>query len=125
MSLIAELRRRQVFRAAAWYAAAAWVVIQVTSTVAPEFGLPEWSVRAVIVAAILGFPIALALAWTFGLTGLGLRREISALPRPDGAAQPTAAAPLWRIPSFWIALALGAGLAVSSQQAWQRIVKPA
>jgi len=53
MSLVTELRRRQVFRAAAWYAAAAWVAIQVASTVIPQFGLPDWLVRAVIVAGRL------------------------------------------------------------------------
>jgi len=128
MSLVTELRRRQVFRAAAWYAAAAWVAIQVASTIIPQFGLPEWSVRAVIVAAVLGLPVALALAWLFDLSELGLRREASA-PRDasDGAsvAAATPTAQLWRIPSFWIALALGAGLAVSAQQAWQKLIRPA
>jgi TolB-like protein len=126
MSLVTELRRRQVFRAAAWYAAAAWVAIQVASTVIPQFGLPDWLVRAVIVAAVLGLPIALALAWSFDLSAMGLRREAaappSAAPREAAAAAP---APLWRVPSFWIALTLGAGLTVSAQQAWQRIVRPA
>jgi TolB-like protein/Flp pilus assembly protein TadD len=125
MSLISELRRRQVFRAAAWYAAAAWVVIQVASTVIPQFGLPEWSVRAVIVAAVLGFPVALGLAWLFDLSALGLRRESNASVTSDGSATQAPTAPLWRIPSFWMALALGAGLAVSAQQAWRRIVRPA
>jgi TolB-like protein/Tfp pilus assembly protein PilF len=124
VSLIGELRRRQVFRAAAWYAAAAWVAIQVASTVIPEFGLPQWSVRAVIVASILGLPVALALAWAYDLSSLGLRREASAPPIADGVADTAAAAPLWRIPSLWIALVLGAGLAVTAQQAWQRVVKP-
>ena len=126
MSLVTELRRRQVFRAAAWYAAAAWVAIQVASTVIPQFGLPDWLVRAVIVAAVLGLPIALALAWSFDLSAMGLRREAGAPPsaasREAAAAAP---APLWRVPSFWIALTLGAGLTVSAQQAWQRIVRPA
>ena len=125
MSLIGELRRRQVFRAAAWYAAAAWVAIQVASTLIPEFGLPEWLVRAVIVASILGLPIALALAWSFDLSSVGPPREVSAPAVTEGVAHITATASLWQIPSFWIALALGAGLAVSAQQAWQRIVKPA
>src|SRR6187402_689898 len=126
MSLVTELRRRQVFRAAAWYAAAAWVAIQVASTVIPQFGLPDWLVRAVIVAAVLGLPVALALAWSFDLSAMGLRREAEApppaAPREAAAAAP---APLWRVPSFWIALTLGAGLTVSAQQAWQRIVLPA
>src|SRR6188474_3579901 len=128
MSLVTELRRRQVFRAAAWYAAAAWVAIQVASTIVPQFGLPDWSVRAVIVAAVFGLPVALALAWLFDLSALGLRRELTAPRDPsDGTAvaAPTLAAPLWRIPSFWIALALGAVLAASAQQAWQRLIRPA
>jgi TolB-like protein len=125
------LRRRQVFRAVAWYAAAAWAAIQVASTVFPEFGLPEWSVRAVIVAALLGLPVAVALAWWFDVSALSLRRE-SAAPGPsapgderDRRAEEPSAAQLWRTPSFWIALVLGAGVAVSAQQAWQRVIRPA
>jgi hypothetical protein len=68
---------------------------------------------------------ALALAWAFDLSSVGPRREVSARSATDGLAHTTAMASLWQIPSFWIALALGAGLAVSAQQAWQRIVKPA
>ncbi len=128
MSVISELRRRQVFRAAAWYGGLAWLAIEVADTVFPRFGLPEWSVRAVIVAAILGLPLALALAWSFDLSRLGLRRELpTARDVRDQLAVAAAApaAPLWRIPSFWIALALGAGLAVSAQQAWLKLVRPA
>jgi hypothetical protein len=75
MSLVSELRRRPVFRAAAWYTAAAWVAIQVASTVIPQFGLPAWSVRAVIVAAVLGLPIALALALQRAVAEQGWRRS--------------------------------------------------
>jgi len=122
MSFVSELRRRQVFRTAAWYGGIAWIAIEVANTVFPNFGLPQWSVRAVIVAALLGLPLVLALAWWFDLSAEGLRRESSAPPVPDFA--PVAAAPVWRIPSFWIALALGIGLAISAQQAWQRLVRP-
>src|SRR5512145_2461557 len=127
MSFVSELRRRQVFRAAAWYGGLAWLAIEVANTVFPQFGLPEWSVRAVIVAAFLGLPVALALAWSFDLSTMGLRREVDATPPAapaEGGHAATAAAPsaLWRIPSFWIALAIGAGVAISAQQAWQRIV---
>ena len=101
MSIVSELRRRQVFRAAAWYGGLAWLAVEVTDTVFPRFGLPEWSVRAVIVAAVLGLPVALVLAWSFDLSGTGLRRE-AATGTPVGAAGP--AARIWRIPSLWIAL---------------------
>jgi hypothetical protein len=62
MSIVSELRRRQVFRAAAWFGGLAWLAVEVADTVFPRFGLPEWSVRAVIVAALLGLPVALVLA---------------------------------------------------------------
>jgi TolB-like protein len=135
MSLISEMRRRQVFRAAAWYGGLAWLAVEVANTVFPQFGLPGWSVRAVVVAAVLGLPVALALAWWFDLSAMGLRRETGGAPSghgavgapalpADGAASKPLAAPLWRIPSFWIALLLGAGLAVSAQQAWQRLIRP-
>lgn len=120
MSFVSELRRRQVFRTAAWYGGLAWVAIEVANTVFPNFGLPQWSVRAVIIAAVLGLPVALALAWSFDLTSSGPRREDAASPSPAR----TARGAIWRIPSFWIALALGIGLAVSAQQAWQRLVRP-
>jgi hypothetical protein len=123
MSLVSELRRRQVFRAAAWYGGLAWLAVEVADTVFPRFGLPEWSLRAVIVAAVLGLPVALVLAWSFDLTRTGLRREAEL--GTSIAAARGSAAPSWRIPSLWIALALGVGLTLSAQQAWQRLVRPA
>ena len=124
MSFVSELRRRQVFRTAAWYGGLAWLAVEIANTVSPQFGLPDWSVRAVIVAAVLGLPVAVILAWSFDLTATGARREKSAGDASiDAPLAP--AAPFWRIPSLWFALALGAGLAVSVQQAWQRLVRPA
>ena len=128
MSFVSELRRRQVFRTAAWYGGLAWLAVEVADTVFPRFGLPDWSVRAVIVGAALGLPLALALAWSFDLSALGIRRETGVVPAPsDRAGFPSArsAVPLWRVPSFWIALAIAVGLTVSAQQAWQRLIRPA
>ena len=76
--LLAELKRRQVFRAAAVYAMAAWAVIEVTATLLPLFFLPEWMVRAVAVIMVLGFPVVLALAWAFDLTSEGVQRTVDA-----------------------------------------------
>jgi TolB-like protein len=120
MSLLTELRNRGVLRVAAWYAAAAWVLIQVASTVFPEFDFPTWSVRAVIVLALLGFPVALVAAWVFEITPTGIRRVHGA---PEKAIL-TARRALWRMPSLWIALAAGALFIVGAQQAWQRLVRP-
>jgi hypothetical protein len=117
MSFISELRRRQVFRTVAWYGGCAWLAIEVADTVLPQFDLPDWSVRAVIVAAVLGLPLAIALAWSFDLTRAGVRRENPATSQPGTLSPPGT---VWRTPSFWIAVALGVGLTVSAQQAWQR-----
>ncbi len=85
--LLAELKRRQVFRAAAVYAVAAWAVIEVTATLLPLFFLPEWMVRAVAAVMVLGFPVVLALAWAFDLTVEGVQRTGEALEAPPAARQ--------------------------------------
>lgn len=61
---LSELKQKQLVRAAIAYAVVAWLVIQVTATVAPAFGLPDWSLRAVILAAFAGFVL------TIGYVGL-------------------------------------------------------
>lgn len=63
-----ELRRRRVFRVAAVYAVVAWLIVQIATTTFPYLRLPEWMVTAVIVLVILGFPVALVLAYAFDIT---------------------------------------------------------
>ena len=75
MSLVAELKRRNVFRASAAYLALGWVVTQVTSTVAPALHLPEWIVPVVVWIGVIGFPFVLVFSWVFELTPEGLKRE--------------------------------------------------
>jgi len=75
MSLISELRRRNVLRAAAAYVALAWLVIQVVETLFPLFGLSDAAARAVVIVLALGFVPAVIAAWAFELTPQGLRRE--------------------------------------------------
>lgn len=65
MNLLGELRERRVVRVLVAYLAGAWVAIEVTSTVAPLAGLPEWTARAVLTLAGAGLPPALLLAWLF------------------------------------------------------------
>ncbi len=74
MSLFAELRRRNVIRVGAAYAVIAWVILQVTDLAAPALRLPEWVLSLVLFLLLLGFPIALFLAWAYELTPDGLRR---------------------------------------------------
>jgi TolB-like protein len=71
-NFFAELKRRNVYKVAVAYAVIAWLLIQVTDTVLPRLNLPEWIVTLVIVLVILGFPVALVLAWAFELTPEGV-----------------------------------------------------
>ncbi len=72
---ISELKRRNVFRVAAAYAVGAWILAQVADVFFPALHLPGWTVTLVIVLLILGFPVALFLAWAYEITPEGVKRE--------------------------------------------------
>jgi TolB-like protein/Tfp pilus assembly protein PilF len=74
-NLFAELRRRNVLRAGAFYAAAAWLLVQIATQVFPFYDLPSWAVRWVIGALACGFPFWIAFAWFYEFTPEGLKRE--------------------------------------------------
>ena len=82
-SLFEELKRRNVFRMSAAYLALGWVVTQVTATVAPALGMPEWTLKLVIWIGIVAFPLMVAFAWAYELTPDGIRRESESLPAVD------------------------------------------
>lgn len=71
----AELKRRHVYRAAVAYAMVAWLLTQVATQVFPFFNIPNSAVRLVIVALLMGFPIAMLVAWLYEFTGEGFVRE--------------------------------------------------
>ncbi|MCZ6714595.1 MAG: protein kinase, partial [Deltaproteobacteria bacterium] len=75
MSLIAELKRRNVFRVAAAYGIVAWLLVEVASVVLPTFNAPEWVMQVLTFLVILGFPLAMILAWAFELTPEGIKLE--------------------------------------------------
>jgi TolB-like protein/Tfp pilus assembly protein PilF len=72
--LLAELKRRHVYRAASVYAAVGFVILQAADVILPHVGVPEWALRLVVTLVILGFPVALVLAWALDLTPAGIRR---------------------------------------------------
>jgi TolB-like protein/Tfp pilus assembly protein PilF len=78
-----EVKRRKVYRVAAAYIIAAGGIIQLASATFPAWELPNWSLRLVILLLLVGFPIALILAWAFDLTAQGIRTT------PDTAAPTT------------------------------------
>lgn len=73
MSLLTELKRRNVFKIGAAYVVVGWVIIEVSSTLAPQLNLPEWAPRLATFLILLGFPVALVLAWIFDMTPEGVQ----------------------------------------------------
>jgi TolB-like protein len=75
MSLIKELKRRNVIRVAVAYVIVAWLLLQVSDTLVPALHLPEWLHSAVALFLILGFPLAMIFAWAYELTPDGLKKD--------------------------------------------------
>lgn len=67
-----ELRRREVFRSAGLYVGVSWILIEGASVILPAFEAPDWAMRAIIIAAIVGFPIMLVLAWIYDVSSEGI-----------------------------------------------------
>lgn len=79
-SFFAELRRRNIYRVAAAYAVVSWLIIQIAASTFPVLEIPAWCVRLVIVLLVLGFPVALILAWAYELTPEGIKRTVEVAP---------------------------------------------
>src|SRR6266403_447439 len=73
-NLFTELKRRNVYKVAVAYAVVGWLLVQVTTQVFPIFEIPNWASRLIVLAIIIGFPIALVIAWVFELTPQGVKR---------------------------------------------------
>lgn len=70
--LFAEMKRRNVFRVMAVYGIVGFIVLQVVDLLVPALLLPEWTYRLVAVLLLVGFPVAVVLAWAFEQTTAGL-----------------------------------------------------
>jgi TolB-like protein len=73
-NFLGELKRRHVYRVAIAYGIVAWLLVQVATQVFPFFEIPTWIVRLVVLLTVLGFPVALVIAWAFEMTPEGLKR---------------------------------------------------
>jgi adenylate cyclase len=86
----AELKRRNVYKVAVAYIVAGWALAQGIAQVFPVFDIPNWVVRLIVLAIVIGFPIALVIAWAFELTPEGIKRtedvDLSAQPRTKSHA---------------------------------------
>jgi Tol biopolymer transport system component len=115
MSWLTELKRRHVGRVFVAYAAAAFVVLQAADVVIPALGLPEAALQFVMALVILGFPVAMAVAWAYDITPRGLERtapEGEGPPLVEGGERreaPAAAGGMAMI--AWVLLVCTAGLA--------------
>jgi len=104
MSLIQELKRRNVIRVAGLYLVGAWLITQVAGTVLPMFGAPDWLPRSVVILLALGFVPALVFAWVFELTPAGIKRDAEV--KPEESIAPQTARRLDRVIFVVMALAL-------------------
>jgi len=73
-NFLAELKRRNVYKVAIAYGVVAWLLIQIATQVFPFFEIPNWTVRLVVLLVVIGFPVAVIIAWAFELTPEGLKR---------------------------------------------------
>jgi adenylate cyclase len=73
-NFFSELKRRNVYKVAIAYAVVAWLLMQIATQVFPFLEIPNWAIRLVIMLIVIGFPIALVIAWAFELTPEGLKR---------------------------------------------------
>jgi TolB-like protein len=114
-ALFAELKRRNVHRAAVFYAGAAWLLVQVATQVFPFFDIPNAAVRAVIVAALIGFVPAMLLSWIYEWTPSGIRRESAIEPGQSVTAH------TGKMMDRWIIAVLGlAVMLLLANTFWQR-----
>ena len=86
--LVAELKRRRVFRALLGWGVVSFAVLQVIEPVLHAYHLPEWTLTIVVTALGAGFPVAAVLAWVFDLSARGIVRTAPADPAPEGTPAP-------------------------------------
>ena len=71
---LAELKHRNVYRAAVVYAAVGWALLEAADVVLPRLGFPDWAVNVVLAVVLLCFPLAIVFAWIFDLNTQGIVR---------------------------------------------------
>src|SRR6476661_4070749 len=73
-NFFSELKRRNVYKVAVAYGVVGWLIVQVATSVLPTFHAPDWVAQTLIVLVLLGFPVALVIAWAFEMTPEGMKR---------------------------------------------------
>jgi TolB-like protein/Tfp pilus assembly protein PilF len=107
----AELKRRKVFRVMAVYGAVGFVLLQVVELLVPALLLPEWTFRFVALLLLVGFPVAIIVAWAFEMTPEGIQRTEDAT---AGELSEIAAAPASKRWPIGLTAAVATGLFVGA-----------
>src|SRR5437899_10435402 len=108
-TFLTELKRRKVYRVAVAYAIVAWLLIQAASILFPTFEAPPWGMKVFVTSVVLGFPVALILAWAFDLTAEGIRRSEEVASRESKTTKPGSK---WTVRSMTAAMLTAAVLAL-------------
>jgi TolB-like protein len=112
--LLAELRRRRVFRVMVGYGIFAFAVLQVTEPILHAYDLPTWALTAVVTTLAAGFPVAVILAWLYDLTAQGVKRTPTAS-RVGGRSVPRSS-----LAALLVGATLLAAIPVGGWYAWKR-----
>ena len=120
MSFIHELRRRNVIRMAGLYLVGAWLIVQVTGTVSPMLGAPEWVGRTVLALLAIGFVPALVFSWLYELTPEGFKRDAEV-----GPGESIAATTGQRMDRLMLAGIVALIFAIAADRYWPRTAPPA
>ena len=73
-NFFAELKRRNVYKVTVAYIVAGWALAQGIAQVFPVFDVPTWAIRSIVILIVIGFPVAVVLAWAFEITPEGIKR---------------------------------------------------
>jgi TolB-like protein len=109
-NFLSELKRRNVYKVAVAYAVVGWLLMQVSATIVPALHLPDWITTAVVVLVLIGFPVALVIAWAFEMTPEGMKRTED--------VGPNEVIPQWsgrKFAALIIVMAMGAAALLSYQ----------
>lgn len=104
MSVLEELKRRNVFKVGLAYAIAAWLLVQVVVSIEAPLRLPDWTDTLVILLLIIGFPAALILSWLFDVTPEGIKRTASTKNRENSTSAAGSSSPATLSPGKSVAV---------------------
>src|SRR5437667_2950390 len=77
-NFFSERKRRNVYKVAIAYVVGGWALSQGIAQVFPVFDVPNWAIRLIVLLIIIGFPVAVVLAWAFEITPEGIKRTDAA-----------------------------------------------